>query len=170
MHAVSAGCMKSWKGAGDISRRSEPRTEGIFQEENNAENHKFEQEKRDSDSTLYDVPAWVYAFFHRQGICSRREHHAESRQGDRLCVASYTLFLRRGQGESRLLCAAAASRAKERQVFIQPDQAGLYAGQVPLLRLWRPGFCRLHGQAAERTVGWRGRCLLPDSYHHIHSV
>lgn len=30
MHAVSAGCMKSWKGAGDISRRSEPRTEGLF--------------------------------------------------------------------------------------------------------------------------------------------
>ena len=30
MHAVSAGCMKSWKGAGDISRSSEPRTEGLF--------------------------------------------------------------------------------------------------------------------------------------------
>ena len=31
--------MKSWKGAGDISRRSEPRKSEAFEEENNAEDH-----------------------------------------------------------------------------------------------------------------------------------
>ena len=148
MHAVSAGCMKSWKGAGDISRRSEPRKSEGFEEENNAENHKFEQKKRDSDSTLHDVFAGVYAFFHRKGLCCRREHHAEGRQGYRIFIASHTLFLRRRQGKPCLLCTAAASRTEEREIFIQSDPAGLYAGKVSLLRLWRSGFCRSHGQTA----------------------
>ena len=46
--------MKSWKGAGDISRRSEPRKSEAFEEENNAEDH---------DPVHYDVIVFSCLFY-----------------------------------------------------------------------------------------------------------
>ena len=43
--------MKSWKGAGDISRRSKPRKSEAFEEENNAEDH---------DPVHYDVIVYIF--------------------------------------------------------------------------------------------------------------